>query len=81
MSGDVVIRVKVIPKSAKTEMVGTMGDGTLKVRIAAVAERGKANAALITFLAKHYGVAREDVEIMTGETSPLKQVRVRRTGR
>lgn len=74
---DLVVRIKVIPKSARTEIVGTMADGTLKVRVAAVAEKGKANAELIAFLAKHYGVRRGDVEIMTGETSTLKQVRIR----
>lgn len=74
---DLVVRIKVIPKSPKNEIVGAMADGTLKVRIAAVAEKGKANAELIGFLAKHYGVARGDVEIMTGETSQLKQVRIR----
>lgn len=74
---DLVVRIKVIPKSPKNEIVGAMADGTLKVRIAAVAEKGKANAELIGFLARHYGVGRGDVEIMTGETSPLKQVRIR----
>ena len=74
---DRVLRIKVIPKSPKNEIVGEMADGTLKVRIAAVAEKGKANAELIGFLARHYGVARNDVEIMTGETSQLKQVRIR----
>lgn len=74
---DLVVRIKVIPKSPKNEIVGAMADGTLKVRIAAVAEKGKANAELIGFLAKHYGVTRADVEIMTGETSQLKQVRIR----
>ncbi|MFN7935669.1 MAG: DUF167 domain-containing protein [Bryobacteraceae bacterium] len=74
---DLVVRIKVIPKSPKNEIVGAMADGTLKVRIAAVAEKGKANAELIGFLAKHYNVSRGDVEIVTGETSQLKQVRIR----
>lgn len=77
MSDSLVIKVKVIPKSPKTEIVGTMSDGTIKIRVAAVAEKGKANATLIGFLAKHYGVSRQSVEIMTGETSPLKQLRIR----
>jgi len=74
---DLVLRIKVIPKSAKSEVVGTMEDGTVKIRIAAVAEKGKANAELIAFLAKQYNVSRGDVKIMTGETSALKQVRIR----
>src|SRR5690349_1342383 len=62
-----ILKVKVIPKSAKTEIVGKMSDGTVKIRVAAVPERGKANAELIGFLAKHYGVSREKISILTGE--------------
>jgi uncharacterized protein (TIGR00251 family) len=66
------LRVKVIPRSAKTEIVGTMADGTLKIRIAAPPEKGKANAELIRFLAAHYGASR--VEIVSGHTAALKMV-------
>ena len=44
------LRVKVIPRSAKTEIVGEMADGTLKIKIAAPPEKGKANEELIRFL-------------------------------
>ena len=70
------LRVKVIPKSSRSEIVGTMSDGTLKVKIAAAPERGKANAELRAVLAKAYNVRISDVEILAGETSPLKRVRV-----
>ncbi len=40
-------RVKVIPRSAKTEIAGEMADGTLKVKIAAPPEKGKANEASV----------------------------------
>jgi uncharacterized protein len=66
------LRVKVIPRSAKTEIVGTMADGTLKIKVAAPPEKGKANAELIRFLAAHYGVNR--VEIISGHTAALKMV-------
>jgi uncharacterized protein (TIGR00251 family) len=68
------LRVKVIPRSAKTEIAGTMADGTLKIRIAAPPEKGKANDELIRFLAAHYGVKR--VEIISGHTASLKMVRI-----
>lgn len=57
-----------------------MGDGTLKVRVAAAPEKGKANAELLSFLARHYGVSRNDVSIVTGAASPLKHVRIRLPG-
>ena len=75
---DLVLRIKVIPKSPKTEIIGTMEDGTLKIRVAAPAEKGKANAELIAFLAKHHGVQRANVVIISGETSHFKQVRIHR---
>lgn len=69
-------RVKVIPRSAKTEIAGKMADGTLKVKIAAPPEKGKANDALCVFLAKHYGVPRSAVTIVSGHSAALKLVRV-----
>lgn len=71
-----VLSVKVTPKAAKTEFAGTLDDGTLKVRVAAPPEKGKANAELCAFLARHYGVPRQNVTILSGETSHRKQVRV-----
>ena len=70
------IRVKVIPKSSKTELAGYLPDGTWKVKVAAVPEKGKANQALCEFLAGHLGVAKSKVRIISGETSHLKRVRV-----
>jgi len=61
-------------------MAGEMGDGTLKVRVKAVPEDGKANEELCAFLARHYGVERGDVEIVSGATSQRKRIRVRMPG-
>jgi uncharacterized protein len=69
-----IFRVKVIPHSAKTEIVCKMADGTLKIKIAAPLERGKANEELIRFLAAHYSVDR--VEIISGHSAALKMVRL-----
>jgi uncharacterized protein (TIGR00251 family) len=68
------LRVKVIPRSAKTEIAGEMADGTLKIRIAAPPEKGKANEELIRFLSAHFGVKK--VEIISGHTAALKIIRL-----
>jgi uncharacterized protein (TIGR00251 family) len=68
------IRVKVIPRSPKTEIVGTMSDGTLKIKVAAPPEKGKANQELLRFLAEHYGS--NQVEIVSGHTAALKIIRL-----
>lgn len=70
------LKVKVVPGSSRSQIVGMMSDGTLKVKIAAPPERGKANAELRQMLARAYGVKPRDVVILSGETSPLKRVRV-----
>lgn len=70
------VRVKVIPKSARTELAAVLADGTLRVRVAAAPEKGKANAALCEFLARHYGVTKSQVRVVKGLTATHKVVEV-----
>jgi uncharacterized protein (TIGR00251 family) len=70
------VRVKVTPRSARSEVVGTMTDGTLKVRIAAAPERGRANDELIGVLAEHFGVERSAISIISGHGASLKLIRI-----
>ena len=69
-------RVKVIPRSPKNEIAGEMADGTLKVKIAAPPEKGKANDVLCAFLAEYYDVPRSAITIVSGHSAALKLVRV-----
>lgn len=69
-------RIKVIPKAPKSELLTTMEDGTLKIRIAAPPEKGKANAELIKFLSKHFNIPKEKISIITGKSDPLKLVKI-----
>jgi uncharacterized protein (TIGR00251 family) len=70
------LRVKVVPRSAKSEVVGELADGTLKVKVAAAPEKGRANAELVAVLAAHFGVARSAVTIVSGHGSAVKLVRI-----
>ncbi len=74
--GHVTFAVKVIPKSPRNEIVGSMSDGTLKVRVAAAPEKGRANAELCAFLAHEFRVSRGNVAIVAGETAHRKQIRI-----
>ena len=74
------LRVKVIPRSAKSEIAGELADGTLKVKIAAAPEKGKANEALIELLAEKYNVPRSSVTIVSGHGAQLKLVRINLPG-
>jgi uncharacterized protein (TIGR00251 family) len=72
----VTLRVKVIPRSAKTELAGEMADGTWKVKVAAPPEKGKANQALVAFLAKHFKIPPAAVTIVSGQSAALKLIRI-----
>lgn len=70
------LRVKVTPKSPKTELTGKLDDGTLKIRIAAPPEKGKANKELIKFLSKHLQIEKDQITIVSGKSDPLKLIRI-----
>ena len=72
--GSITLELKVIPKSSKNEITGVLQNGALKVKITAAPEKGKANTAICAFLAEEFGVAKKNVRILRGETSPLKRV-------
>ncbi len=42
--------------------------------------KGKANGALIDFLAKEFGMQKSEIEIMSGHTSKVKKIKVVRQG-
>jgi len=70
------IRIKVIPGAPKTEIKGVMADGTLKIALRAQPEKGKANAALIKFLAAEFGVPRAKIAIISGAATRIKLVKI-----
>jgi uncharacterized protein (TIGR00251 family) len=61
------IRLRVSPGAARSTVVGRHGDGW-KVRVAAPAENGKANDALVRLLAGWLGLPRTGVELVSGHT-------------
>ena len=67
--------VRLTPRSAATRVEGVV-DGVLKVRVAAPAVEGAANAALVRLLADELGLAGRDVRIVAGATTRQKLVMV-----
>jgi len=74
--GAVIFSLRVSPGAAKTRVLGEYA-GALKLPVAAPPEKGKANKAVIAFLAAALGVRKADVEVVAGETSRDKRVAVR----
>ena len=71
----VLLRLSVMPNAKRTEIDG-LRDGALRLRLAAPPIDGRANEALVAWLAKTLGVARRDVELLRGESSRRKQVAI-----
>jgi uncharacterized protein (TIGR00251 family) len=76
--GTLELTLKVIPKSSRDEIVGPLDDGSIRVKITAAPEKGKANAAVCRLLADAFDVGRSSVEILRGATSQTKRVRITR---
>lgn len=64
-----------IPRASRSEIVGEH-DGSLKVKLASPPVDGAANAELIKLFAKKFGVSKSDIEIVSGETSKNKRIKI-----
>ena len=72
----VILPVRAQPGSRKSAFRGEQ-DGTLKVAVTQVAEKGKANKAIVALLSKHLGLRKSQFELISGATSPQKKFLVR----
>jgi uncharacterized protein (TIGR00251 family) len=73
--GRLTLTLHIQPGAKKTEVAGEHGDA-LKIRLAAPPVDGKANAALLAFIAERLGVSRSAVTLKSGQTSRRKVVEV-----
>ena len=68
--------IRVTPRAARDEVVGVREDGAIKIRLKAPPVEGRANQALINFLAKTLGASKSSIEIVSGASSREKRIRV-----
>lgn len=68
-----MLRVAVTPNAPRTQADG-LHDGCLRVRLAAPPVDGKANEALVTWLAAELHLPRRDVQLLRGDTARRKQL-------
>ncbi|HEY9013162.1 MAG TPA: DUF167 family protein [Devosia sp.] len=75
-----LLRLRVTPNAGRDAIEGfeTLADGTevLRIRVAAVPDKGKANAAVIALLAKALRLPKSSFTITAGETARLKAVQI-----
>lgn len=69
------IQVRVVPRGGRNGIDGWDGD-VLRVRVTAPPADGAANAAVVALLAKHLGVSKSAISIVSGATSRTKVIEV-----
>lgn len=72
---DLLLDCHLQPKASKDEFAGLHGE-RLKIRISAPPIDGRANAQLLAFIAKAFGVAKSQVSLDSGDSSRQKRVRI-----
>jgi uncharacterized protein (TIGR00251 family) len=73
--GGVTLAVRAQPGAKKTAVVGMYGEGAaaqLKIAVQAPPIEGRANWALVAYLAELFGLPRSSVELVSGELSRSK---------
>lgn len=61
---------------AKVEKVEKINDKNFKLWVKAPAKEGKANLAVITALANYFGIAKSNIEIVSGHKARRKIVKI-----
>ncbi|MEN9628423.1 MAG: hypothetical protein RJA10_1650 [Pseudomonadota bacterium] len=67
------LQMQVVPNASRTVVAG-LHDGALRVRLMAPPIDGRANAALLAWLADALGLPRRSVRLLSGDTSRRKRV-------
>ena len=69
------LAIKVVAGASRSE-IADWSAGRLRIRVSAVAERGKANKALIGLLADRLGLPRSALRVVAGKTSARKTLEI-----
>jgi len=72
---EIILKVYIQPKSSKNEIVGPYRDG-IKVKVTAPPIEGKANKALIQLFAKEFGISPSCIEMIKGNHSREKTLKI-----
>jgi uncharacterized protein (TIGR00251 family) len=76
---EVIIHLKITPNSKQNQILGLLEEGffaSLKISIAAVPEKNKANEELKRFLAAKLEINKTSIKILKGNTSSKKLVKI-----
>lgn len=80
VAGGILVTLRVTPNAGADRIDGAENrdDGTtvLRIRVTAVPDKGKANAAVIALLAKAVGVPKSAITLVSGDTARTKTLRI-----
>jgi len=79
-AGGVTLAVRAQPGAKKTAITGVYGEGPaaqVKIAVQAPPLEGRANSALVAFLAETFGLPKSRVELVSGELSRSKVILLR----
>lgn len=74
--GSVTFPVRVVPDAPHTLASERLADGSIKIRLAAPAEGGKANMELLRYLSQRFAVQKTQARLVSGVASRHKLVRI-----
>ena len=72
--GGTRLTIRVVPNASRSQIVGWLELGVLKLKVAAPPEGGRANKEVVALLATSLGLSKREIEIASGETSRQKTV-------
>ncbi len=72
----ILIRLYIQPRASKNEIIGIHGGTALKIRLTSPPVEGAANSACIEFLSNVLGIRKSQVEILSGQKSRIKQIKL-----
>ena len=75
--GDILVLNVLGTPSAKQDVIGKPKGRQLKISVTAAPEGGKATDHMVKFLAKEFGVAVKDIEVVFGRFNVNKQLRIK----
>ena len=70
-----LLKIKVVPGSSRNYIAGWLGE-SLKIRVTAIPEKGKANDAVVALLADTLKIPKQDVTLSSGASSPRKVFKI-----
>lgn len=72
----IVLKLYIQPRASKNEIIGIYDGVALKIRLTSPPVEGAANAACIKLIADILGIRKNQIELVSGQKSRIKQIKI-----